>query len=117
MFLQYLLGSKRPFSIVPVLVGSFHRFCNGRQPDQSPEVNAFIEAMRMAEEYQRRICFISGTDLAHIGQRFGDPWCEDRIVWPPSADDITLQTACRATRRFGHVAARRPEPNLWLATM
>lgn len=111
VFLQYLLGSKRPFSIVPVLVGSFHRFLgNGRQPHQSPEVNAFIEAMRaMAEEYQRRICFISGADLAHIGQRFGDPWLlnKKRLAAQSADDRQLLQTACRGdgTGFFEHVAA------------
>lgn len=110
VFLQYLLGAKRPFTIVPILVGSFHRFIgNGGQPHQSPEVGAFVQAMRaMAEQYPGRVCFISGADLAHIGQRFGDPWLLDqkRLADQATDDRQLLQTACRGDGDgfFEHIA-------------
>lgn len=112
MFLQYLLGSKRPFSIVPVLVGSFHRFIqSGGQPERSPEIGAFIRAMReMAEVAAGRVCFISGADLAHLGQRFGDRWLLDkkRLTKQSVDDHQLLQTACCVDPEgfFEHVATR-----------
>jgi len=111
IFLQYILGRKRPFRIVPLLVGSFHRFVsNGSQPDESPEVRAFIEAMRaVAQEYPGRVCFITGADLAHIGQRFGDPWLLDkkRLARQSADDHQLLEAACRGDGAafFAHVAA------------
>lgn len=112
LFLQHVLGSRRPFHIVPVLVGSFHRFiCDGRQPDQSPEVGAFVEAVRaMADQHPGRVCFISGADLAHIGQRFGDRWLVDkkRLAAQSTDDRQLLKAACcgGGTEFFQYVAAR-----------
>ncbi len=75
VFLQYLLGGKRPFKIVPILVGSFHEFLEQNvSPSASPEVSALVEAVRTtAAEHGGRVCYVSSGDLAHIGQRFGDP--------------------------------------------
>jgi AmmeMemoRadiSam system protein B len=74
VMLQYLLGDKRPFKIVPVLVGSFHEFVRGQvSPSTSPQVSNFIAALRhVVGEHPGRVCAISSADLAHIGQRFGD---------------------------------------------
>ena len=73
VFLRYALGD-RPFTIVPILVSSFHEFITDhQQPDQAPEVQAFLAALRAAEaDRPGRVCYISGADMAHLGQRFGD---------------------------------------------
>ena len=43
VFLQYLLGGRRDFSIVPILVGSFHDLMErGVDPIDDPEVSRFI---------------------------------------------------------------------------
>lgn len=73
VFLQYLLGESRDYSIVPILVGSFHDLM-GREPIDDPEVHRFIEAMKAAEHASnKKVAYIGGIDLAHVGQEFGDP--------------------------------------------
>jgi len=49
VFLRYLMGS-RPFSIVPILVGSFQDHLErGVDPIDDPEVARFVGALRLAE--------------------------------------------------------------------
>jgi AmmeMemoRadiSam system protein B len=75
VFLQYLLGGRRDFSIVPILVGSFHDLMDrGVDPIDDPDVKRFIEALRLAESSSnKRIAYIGGIDLCHVGPEFGDP--------------------------------------------
>ncbi len=75
VFLQYLLGGRRPFSIVPILVGSFHNLMEERvDPIEDDTVCQFIDALRSAErESGKRIAYIGGIDLSHVGPEFGDP--------------------------------------------
>lgn len=111
VFLQYLLGAKRPFRIVPVLAGSLHEFLvNGGRPDGCPEFRAFVTAMKATiAESSDRVFFISGADLAHIGTQFGDPWdVDDQRLTELSTDDRQLlEAACHgdAAAVFDHVAA------------
>jgi AmmeMemoRadiSam system protein B len=113
VFLQYLLGERRPFKILPVLVGSFHEFiASGKSPADSPEVRAFVSAMKKtAAEHQGRICYISGGDLAHIGQRFGDRAFLDAARLKEQAEDDRrlLDAACRADSQalFDYVAGQQ----------
>lgn len=75
VFLQYLLEGRRDFSIVPILAGSFHDLMErGVDPIDDPEVRRFIEALRAAEAASgRRVAYIGGIDLGHVGPEFGDP--------------------------------------------
>ena len=75
VFLQYLLGGRREFSIVPILVGSFHDLMErGVDPIDDPAVGRFIEALRAAESSSgKRVAYIGGIDLCHVGPEFGDP--------------------------------------------
>ena len=55
VFLQYLLGGRRDFSIVPILVGSFHDLMErGVDPIDDPEVSRFVQALRAAEVVERQ---------------------------------------------------------------
>ncbi len=74
VFLRYLLGGKRPFSIVPILVGSFDDLMErGIDPISDPEVSSFIHALKLAEAgCERRVAYIGGIDLCHVGPEFGD---------------------------------------------
>ncbi len=110
VFLQFLLGGRRPFKILPVLVGSFHQFMrDGTKPIDSPAVRAFVAAMRKTiEAYGRRACYISSGDLAHIGQRFGDRSLLNaaRLERLAADDRALLEATCQpsANAMFEHVA-------------
>jgi hypothetical protein len=110
VFLQYVLGGRREFRIVPVLIGSFQEFlADGQQPDESPEVQAFLAALRAAaEEHAGSVCYIAGADFAHIGQRFGDEWLLDgqRLAQQSAEDHRLLEAVCRgdADGLFAQVA-------------
>ncbi len=98
-FLQYVLDAKREFRIVPVLAGSFQEFlADGRQPDESPEVQAFLAGLQAAaDQHPGSVCYISAADFAHIGQRFGDQWLldENRLAEQSADDRRLLEAVCR----------------------
>jgi len=74
VFLQYVLGGVRDFTIVPILVGSFHDLMeSGREPIDDPEVKRFVGALRAVESSSPgKVAYIGGIDLGHLGQEFGD---------------------------------------------
>jgi len=110
VFLQYLLGQKRPFKIVPILTGSLHEFYeDGLEPIDDTQVRDFISALREAvEQYPGKVCYISGGDLAHVGPRFGDPelLTAARLRELRKDDHKLLGQACAADAEgfFAHVA-------------
>ena len=108
VFLQYLLGGRRPFRIVPILVGSFHDLMeDGTDPIESEEVRRFVAALRAAEaESAGPVSYIGAIDLCHVGPEFGDP---DRV------DPVTLDRvrAFDATM-LDHAAAN--DPKRWFGT-
>ena len=75
VFLQYVLGGRRDFSIVPILVGSFHDLMErGVDPIDDPEVSRFVQALRAVESASgKTVAYIGGIDLCHVGPEFGDP--------------------------------------------
>jgi AmmeMemoRadiSam system protein B len=112
VFLQYLLGGKRPFKIAPILTGSLHAFFDHASPAAAPRVGAFFDALRAAvADHSGRVCFISGGDLAHIGRRFGDRdlLTAARLGKLREEDHALLSKACAADADgfFAHAAATR----------
>ena len=75
VFLQYLYGGRRDFAIVPVLTSFAHEaLMGGRPPAADPRVRSFLDAVTStAEASGRRVAYVAGADLAHVGPRFGDP--------------------------------------------
>jgi MEMO1 family protein len=75
VFLQYVLGGRRDFTIVPILCGSFHDLMErGIDPIDDPAVGRFVEALRVAEATSgKKVAYIGGIDLCHVGPEFGDP--------------------------------------------
>lgn len=73
VFLKHVLGD-RPFTIVPILVGSFHDLLRrGADPIDAPDVRKFVEALRAAEAASgKKVAYIGGIDLCHVGPEFGD---------------------------------------------
>jgi AmmeMemoRadiSam system protein B len=82
VFLQYLLAGRRDFTIVPILVGSFHDLMErGIDPIHDPDVRRFIEALRTIEAGRgKSVAYIGGIDLCHVGPEFGDPSPVDPIL-------------------------------------
>jgi MEMO1 family protein len=74
VYLRYILRNRPDFTIVPILVNSFHDiYARGGTAADHPEIRKVVAAIRETmEESQNRICVIAGADLAHVGQRFGD---------------------------------------------
>ncbi len=74
VFLAHLFKGKRNISIVPILCGSFHEMIfSGALPIDDARVSEFTTALKTAvADSGKRVCYIAGADLAHVGPRFGD---------------------------------------------
>lgn len=74
VLLQYLYENRRPFRIVPLVVGSFHDCVEAEEPPAAqPDIARMIEALRRTEaEAAEPICYLISGDLAHVGPKFGD---------------------------------------------
>jgi len=72
VFLQSIYGPD--VRILPVLCGSFGRSIDeGGLPEDNDSVKRFLGAMEeIAERESRRLFWILGIDMAHMGVRFGD---------------------------------------------
>jgi AmmeMemoRadiSam system protein B len=96
VFLQYVMG-KRPFSIVPLVVGSFGDWvAEGRPPGPSSDVRRMVNALRKTEkELNEPICYLISGDLAHIGPKFGDrlPVHEKQLARSRQQDAAILEKA------------------------
>ena len=65
----------RPFTIVPILCGSFHRLLDDRRrPGEEPVIETLVAAVREAEsKFGGPTLHVAGVDFSHVGPRFGDP--------------------------------------------
>jgi AmmeMemoRadiSam system protein B len=57
---------RRPFQVLPVLCSSISHL-----PDPTAETGRFVGALRAAV-HGRKVCFVAGADLAHVGPLYGD---------------------------------------------
>lgn len=89
LFLRFVLGD-RPFTVVPVLVSSFHRWVAARQPPPpESDIGRFIAALGEALAAEsRKVCLIAGADFAHVGLKFGDrePASPQMLAWVEAED-------------------------------
>jgi len=74
VFLQYLYQNRRPFRIVPLVVGSFHDCVHSeRLPAEADDIQRMVRALRAVDEsLDEPVCYLISGDLAHIGPKFGD---------------------------------------------
>ena len=90
LFLQYMLGGKRDFSVVPILVSSFqHMVMTKTSPTEIPRMADFLTALkRTIAQTEHKVCFVAGVDFAHVGQKFGDQGdlTQDFLDWVESED-------------------------------
>ncbi|TLY23385.1 MAG: AmmeMemoRadiSam system protein B [Nitrospirae bacterium] len=71
LFLQNIVGSKKPFTIVPIL-SSFSAASLG-DPTVRQSVNQFLTWLReVLTQSGRAYCVIAAGELAHLGMRYGD---------------------------------------------
>lgn len=74
LFLKYSLADRQDFTVVPILVSSFHHMImTWTPPTETPRVTDFLAALRktIADE-GRAVCVVAGVDFAHVGRKFGD---------------------------------------------
>lgn len=74
VYLRYTLRNRPDFTIVPILVNSFHDiYSSGRTAAEDREITRVVGAIQETmKEEPGRICVVAGADLAHVGRRFGD---------------------------------------------
>jgi len=75
VFLRYLFAGRRDITVVPVLASFVHEaLVHGKRPEDDPHVARFLEALQATVATSgRRVAYVAGADLAHVGPRFGDP--------------------------------------------
>jgi len=72
VFLQHLFGPD--IRIVPILCGSYATSIYvGGEPEDKAEVAAFLDTLgEVVARERKRVLFVLGIDMAHIGRRYGD---------------------------------------------
>ena len=65
IWLRWVMGD-RPFRALPVLCSSISHL-----DDPAPATGRFLDALARALA-GRRVCFVAGADLAHVGPQYGD---------------------------------------------
>ena len=96
LFLQYVFGGKRDFTVVPILVSSFHHAVLSHTPPvEDARIRSFVNALKetIAQD-GRKVCFVAGVDFAHVGQQFGDqgPMTRETIAWVEAEDQRLVQS-------------------------
>ena len=106
-----LTGEEKPFKIVPILVTSFHAHVRGRSlPEKDPAIGDFLKALAdLAVKESRRVCFVAGVDLAHVGAQFGDrdPITPEFLHWVEAEDRKSIDKLAAADAEgFFHEIAK-----------
>ncbi len=72
LFLQSIFGPD--IDILPILCGSYARsIYRGGKPEADDNVNRFLGALgEIAARESRRLLWVLGIDMAHMGRRYGD---------------------------------------------
>jgi len=82
VFLRHIFPD-RDIKIVPILTGSLHDYVeSGRGGAGGDEkLNVLYAALEeTARDLGRKICYIAGADLCHIGKKFGDQFAARTIL-------------------------------------
>jgi AmmeMemoRadiSam system protein B len=96
VMLSYLYGSA--VRIVPILCASFGAPLELSPLMPLPEVETFLDVCRdLVDAAPGRVSVIAGADLAHVGQRFGDPF--------EINDDVVRQVEGRDREDLRHALA------------
>src|SRR6266568_1419347 len=93
VWLRWVMGD-RPFRAVPVLCSSISQL-----DDPAPATARFLGALARAVA-GRRVCYVAGADLAHVGPLYGDPRA-------PTAEELAA-LAARDLRTLAFLGAADP---------
>lgn len=74
VFLQHLFGPD--VRILPILCGPYTRsITQGGKPEEDERIKAFLGALgELSAREGKRLFWVLGVDLAHMGRRYGDPF-------------------------------------------
>lgn len=97
VFLQHLLGPN--VRILPLLCGAFARsIYRGGMPESDPVVAQFFDVLGdVAAREGKRLMFVLGIDMAHMGRRYGD-----RFEALAEVDEMA-EVATRDRQRIDHI--------------
>lgn len=88
----------QPVAMLPVLVGSLHRYFNGStpaNPTNAPHIAAFLRTLQRHAQDRRTLVIASG-DLAHVGSAFGgSPLTAKDRRRVQAADQALIAQLCR----------------------
>lgn len=97
VYLQYLLGNRKQFKILPILCNSFQRMIkNGYSPQDDAKISTFLKSVKeIVSDLGDRVFLIAGADLAHVGQKFGDAESVNNstLRWIKERDLLSLSYA------------------------
>jgi AmmeMemoRadiSam system protein B len=95
VFLQWYYASRRPFRIVPLVVGPFQDCVHTRSsPAEQDDIARMVRALQTVEqEATEPICYLISGDLAHIGPKFGDrePVSDPQLQHSRGQDEAILK--------------------------
>jgi AmmeMemoRadiSam system protein B len=95
----------KPCELVPILVGSFHRYLHtGDSPAADPELARILDALRRSTA-GRRVLVVASGDLAHVGPAFGGKALDAAARAQVHADDEALIEAMRTGDAEGFFAS------------
>jgi hypothetical protein len=95
LFLQYVFGGKRDFTVAPILVSSFHHTVLTQTPPVEDErIGDFVRALKQTiAQSGKKVCLVAGVDFAHMGQKFGDQggMTQEFVDWVETEDRRLVQ--------------------------
>jgi MEMO1 family protein len=99
VLLQHLYGAD--VRIVPILCGPFVKSVyEGGLPEETERVKHFFDvAGNIVAREGKRLCFVLGVDMAHMGRRYGDPL----TAYAGAGEMLGVQE--RDERRIAQIAA------------
>jgi AmmeMemoRadiSam system protein B len=98
LFLQHRFGPG--VRLLPILCGAFARSTReGGLPEDAPGVARFLDTLaEIADREGRRLLWVLGVDMAHMGRRYGDPFTA-------RADEgLMVEVAARDRERCARIA-------------
>ena len=112
IFLQHVLGTDRPFTIVPILAGSFQDLVDSDgDPAADPGLRRFVSGLsRASAECGKRVAYVTGADLSHVGEQFGDPGrLSDDFLAEVQRDDLAMLDAAERLDERGFFESVRKD--------